>query len=262
MFDIVTNIDYCAESDDGGACEADEISTSSNRESTRTHRHEKVEKLVLIETQKCVDGRIFLIYSIQNSHNNKNFMIAQELDEENSDDWKCKPPVDCEVETLSQVLDFIISQKYPKSGASIHPPDEHTVKKRKHTAISKKVEDIDRDRVREGFKEGIVHSWNNHKGYGFVKEDETSQNIFFHMSRIVHKDWVPRKGERVEYKLLFDSNKMRDTAIGVSMVHNTKTHDHMPNYRQDRRDYGYQAYAPEYLPSAPQYSKLVRECEY
>ena len=211
MFDIATNVDYSVDSEDDGVFDSDEVST----------KKPPVDTLVLIETQKNIDGKVFLIYSIQNSSTANNFLIAQELAEETSDVWDCNRPADCKVETMSQVLDFIAT----KTRKNVEFLDEHCRKKRKHNEHEEKYT----ERVREGIKQGTVHSWNSSKGYGLVQEDETGGNIFFHMSRLVHREWLPIKDQRVEYKLQFNSNKMRETAVSVYTIR-----DYVPNYRQDR----------------------------
>lgn len=255
MPDIERNIDYCGES------EEEDVSTKTPTESPRRNHKEPIDKLVLIETQKNMDGRIFRIYSIQNSRNANNFMIAQELDEETSDVWDCNRPADCEVETMSQVIDFIATLKYDKTRKNVDSLDGHCRKKRKQSEHGEK----NTKRVREGIKKGIVHSWNSNKGYGFVQEDETNENIFFHMSNLVHREWLPRKGEHVEYKLQFNNKKMRDTAINVCTV-STNKHQHTQNYRQDRRDHaGQQAphmYGTPFYPTEQRHNNNNNECKY
>jgi len=250
MFDIEKNIDYCVESEEDGALESDEVYSKTPHDSPRRKCDKPLDNLVLIETQKNMDGKVFLIYSIQNSSNAKNFMIAQELAEENSDVWDCNRPADCEVETISQVIDYISTQKYAKARKSIDSLDERCHKKRKHSEHEEKP----MKRVREGIKQGIVHSWNSSKGYGFLQEDETSENIFFHMSRFVHQEWIPRKGERVEYKLQFNNKKMRETAVDICTVR-SNTHQYAPNYRQDRRDYAF-------FPTEQRHNNNNKECKY
>ena len=206
MFDI----DYSVESEDDGVFDST--------------KKPAVDTLVLIETQKNIDGKVFLIYSIQNSSTANNFMIAHELAQETSDVWDCNRPADCKVETMSQVLDFIAT----KTRKNVEFLDGSCRKRQlshKHSEYKEKYT----ERVREGTKQGTVHSWNSSKGYGFVQEDETGANIFFHTSRLVHREWLPIKGQRVEYKLQFNSNKMRETAVGVYTIR-----DHVPNYRHDR----------------------------
>ena len=249
MFDNETNLDYIAESEEDEPLESDDISTKTPHESPRSKCSKPVDKLVLIETQKTMDGKVFLIYSIQNSRNANNFMIAQEMAEGNCDVWDCNRPQDHEVETLSQVIDFIANLKNSKIMDNVNSFKEHSHKKRKHNEVEEK----DLKRVREGIKQGTIHSWNSSKGYGFVKEDETSENIFFHMSNIVNREWFPRKGERVEYKLQFNNKKMRETAVNVCTV---------CDYRQDRRDYAGNMYEAEYFPPEKWHHNTKKECKY
>jgi len=244
-----TNLDYISESEEDGAFRSDDVSTKTPRESPCRKYDNPVDKLILIETQKTMDGKIFLIYSIQNSRNSNNFMIAQEMAEGDSDAWDCNRPQDCEVKTLSQVIDFIATLKNSKIRNNVDPPKERSNKKRKHNELEEK----DLKRVREGIKQGTIHSWNISKGYGFVQEDETSENIFFHMSNLVHREWLPRKGERVEYKLHFNNKKMRETAVSVCAV---------CDYRQDRRDYADNIYEAACFPTQQWHNNTNKACEY
>merc|ERR1712032_1503884 len=48
---------------------------------------------------------------------------------------------------------------------------------------------------------GTVVTWNDERGYGFIKPDEGSENIFCHVSGFVDPFFIPQVGDAVTYKI-------------------------------------------------------------
>ena len=194
----------------------DEERENENDEiSTKSVSGKKKESMVLIESQKQVRGLVFHIYFIENSRDSKRFLISKKTLKLAEDEGSAYRPLEFECMTLKEAHDWIsrqTSSHEQKTQESNVIQNEHK-KKRSREPSGK-----DFDRVRQTTKEGNIFSWNTTKGYGFIREDETSKNIFFHTSRIGHSNWEPAKGDRVEYKLDFDEKKMRDTATEVKLV--------------------------------------------
>jgi len=202
--------DVVDDDDDDDDDDRNHLNLSDNEEFVK-----EKQKLILIETQHGIDDKVYLIYKILNSKDSNNFLIMQELESENSDEWNKERPVEIWVQTLSQVLESVAFQSKKKTHASHVKRDESLVnKKRKHEDIEK-----DKHRVRQGIKGGIIKTYKIDKGYGFVREDETGESIFFHTSRKIDNEWIPHVGERVEYTLQYDKTKKRETAVDVAMLY-------------------------------------------
>ncbi len=54
---------------------------------------------------------------------------------------------------------------------------------------------------------GIVDQWSDEKGFGFIKPDNGSGKIFFHISSVVTKERKPCAGDRVLFDTFFDSEQ-------------------------------------------------------
>ena len=216
------NVDYVDDDDD--ADDYNNLNLSDNEE----HEKEK-QKLILLETQHGVDNEIYLIYKILNSKDKNNFLIIQELESDKSDQWNKERPVELMLQTLSQVVESVAYQSKKKSHVSSVKGDEPSIKhedpcvKRDEPFVNKKRKNDeirnDKNRTRHGIKGGIIKGYKIENGYGFVQEDETGENIFFHTSRKLEKEWIPHIGERVEYKLQYDNTKKRETAVDVAVVY-------------------------------------------
>lgn len=60
---------------------------------------------------------------------------------------------------------------------------------------------------------GKVKFYNSEKGYGFIVNEETSKDIFFHMSGITDH-WEPQEGDKVAFNV--GQNNKGESAIDIS----------------------------------------------
>ena len=73
--------------------------------------------------------------------------------------------------------------------------------------------------------EGTILFYKRKNRYGFIKEDNKSEGeneIFFHSSGIVDKNFSPKKGERVTYDAVESNKKIKNktvmNAVNVKIV--------------------------------------------
>jgi len=189
-----------------------------DKDKKSTTKTDKVqENMILIESHKAEPGLVFLVYFIQHSRDSKRFLISkivtaqrEQVQSVGTEEYK---PVKFECVSLVQVSEWIVKQisLYRRQISSAN--DEEIGNTKKRPTLMPKT-----DFSKSQLQEGTVHSWNTTKGYGFVKGDETTENIFFHTSRVRTRGWEPVKGERVKYYVGFDDKKSRDTAVDVELI--------------------------------------------
>jgi cold shock protein len=64
--------------------------------------------------------------------------------------------------------------------------------------------------------EGIVVRFNADRGFGFIRPDDESNDLYFHCTNQVVKEWVPSPGERVQFEL--GENNQGPTAIAIVLL--------------------------------------------
>lgn len=62
---------------------------------------------------------------------------------------------------------------------------------------------------------GVIIKYNYSKGYGFIKEDNTGENIFFHISKF-EEDFEPQKQMRVIYNK--ETSKRGENAVDITTI--------------------------------------------
>lgn len=67
-------------------------------------------------------------------------------------------------------------------------------------------------------KQGTVKFFNGIKGYGFIKNDETNEDIFVHFSALNDGVKELREGQKVTYEVEQDSKSGKDRAANVSIA--------------------------------------------
>jgi cold shock CspA family protein len=202
------------------------------RDDMSTTKTDKVrEKMILIESHKADPGLVFLVYFIQHSRDSKRFLVSkintaqrEQVQSAGTEEYK---PVDFQFVSLVQVSEWIVKQTSRCRRLNSTANDEEIGNTKKRPRLMPKT-----DSSKSQLQEGTVHSWNTTKGYGFVKGDETTENIFFHTSRVRTRGWEPVKGERVKYYVGFDDKKSRDTAVDVEVI---DWHVHSPSIGQQYR---------------------------
>ncbi|CAG0941856.1 Cold shock protein CspA [Candidatus Brocadiaceae bacterium] len=54
--------------------------------------------------------------------------------------------------------------------------------------------------------EGIIKSWLNDKGFGFIQPNEGGKDIFIHIRDLKHQNYQPKIGDKIVYKITSDKN--------------------------------------------------------
>ena len=54
--------------------------------------------------------------------------------------------------------------------------------------------------------EGIIKSWLNDKGFGFIQPNEGGKDIFIHIRDLKHENYQPIVGDKIIYKISSDKN--------------------------------------------------------
>ncbi len=62
---------------------------------------------------------------------------------------------------------------------------------------------------------GIVKFFNETKGFGFIKEDDSENELFVHVSAIL--DWEIKEGDHVEYEEV-EGNNGKTQAANVKVI--------------------------------------------
>ncbi len=66
-------------------------------------------------------------------------------------------------------------------------------------------------------KQGTVKFFNSVKGFGFIKNDETSDEIFVHISALNDGLKDLNEGQKVTYEVEKDPKSNKDRAVNVSL---------------------------------------------
>ena len=70
--------------------------------------------------------------------------------------------------------------------------------------------------------EGIIVSYKHDRGFGFIRPDDGSDDLYFHCTAQVVRDWLPAPGERVQYEV--GENNQGPTAIAIVLVARASGH--------------------------------------
>lgn len=65
---------------------------------------------------------------------------------------------------------------------------------------------------------GTVKFFNSVKGYGFIKNDETGNDVFVHTSALNDGLKELQEGQKVTYDIEKDPKNNKDRAINVSVI--------------------------------------------
>lgn len=63
------------------------------------------------------------------------------------------------------------------------------------------------------FKQGVVKSFQQDRGFGFIQLEEGNRDIFFHIKDFPHRDIPVKVGERVKFEIVEDQAKLRAAEI-------------------------------------------------
>lgn len=64
---------------------------------------------------------------------------------------------------------------------------------------------------------GEIVRWNSDKGFGFMKPDNGSADMFVHVSDLLDGDGSVLEGDRVTFEVAFDDRKGKDHAVKVAV---------------------------------------------
>ncbi|NLC48295.1 MAG: cold-shock protein [Tenericutes bacterium] len=67
-------------------------------------------------------------------------------------------------------------------------------------------------------KKGTVKFFNVTKGFGFIKNDENSEEIFVHVSALNDGLKELKEGQKVSYEVEKDQRSSKDRAVNVSVI--------------------------------------------
>lgn len=65
---------------------------------------------------------------------------------------------------------------------------------------------------------GTVKFFNSEKGYGFIKNDETGNDVFVHMTALNDGLKELQEGQKVSYEIETDPKSNKDRATNVSVL--------------------------------------------
>jgi uncharacterized membrane protein YsdA (DUF1294 family)/cold shock CspA family protein len=73
-------------------------------------------------------------------------------------------------------------------------------------------------------REGTVIRWNDERGFGFVRDSVTSDQIFLHISEISQKWLRPKVGDQISYLIALDGGgKKRARSVSITSIGFTET---------------------------------------
>ncbi|MBA7622578.1 putative cold shock protein A [subsurface metagenome] len=70
---------------------------------------------------------------------------------------------------------------------------------------------------KEKVYQGIVKSYNEKKGYGFIAREDNQGDLFFHVSDLVDRNHNPQQNDEVEFEVA-EGRKGRQKATQVKRV--------------------------------------------
>jgi len=66
----------------------------------------------------------------------------------------------------------------------------------------------------------VIVSWNGNSAYGIIRALDTKETLLFHVTGKKSKDWLPGKGQIVEFKPVMDKIKKKTIAVNVCLFMN------------------------------------------
>jgi CspA family cold shock protein len=64
---------------------------------------------------------------------------------------------------------------------------------------------------------GIIKKWDDDRGYGFIKCDDGSADVFAHVKYMAGL-FRPAEGQRVAFEIVLDQRSGRDRAAGIRLA--------------------------------------------
>ena len=156
---------------------------------------------------------------IENSRDDKKFVV-EEVDENGQ--WVCKNHFFTDIFDAVDFYGMRLKQGVlPRDPAA----DQHRHSKKRRSNADCRAEST-REKPRDSCDVpekvvscGDVEMWNVVGGYGFVRDDESQQTIFFHTTHKHLSTWMPMRGDAVQYRIGFDPQKNRVTAFDIGLRH-------------------------------------------
>lgn len=88
--------------------------------------------------------------------------------------------------------------------------------------------------------QGKIVRWNEERGFGFVQEDITKQEIFIHISSLNVRTPPPEIGEKIEFETLFNEKKGKTEvkkAVYLDRIAPLSINKERKKYSQNRKSY-------------------------
>lgn len=89
------------------------------------------------------------------------------------------------------------------------------------------------------FSEGIIKTYNEEKGFGFIQIENQKKDLFFHIKDLPNKQCLPKIGEKLKFRIVSDNNgKMKAENIVRLDLKIKEINNTIPNktsYRSKRK---------------------------
>lgn len=59
------------------------------------------------------------------------------------------------------------------------------------------------------FNEGAIKTYNENRGFGFIKIEGEEKDLFFHVTDFTHKQYPPKIGEKLKFRIVSETGKIR-----------------------------------------------------
>ena len=112
----------------------------------------------------------------------------------------------------SNSLDDMIAYVNEDGSISSTPPDENEKEETNLEDIQVSVPKDDPSQEPDPIRQGTVAFFNDNKGYGFIKDSETGENIFVHASGLLEDI---QEGNRVQFEVIQGDRGLNATEVKI-----------------------------------------------
>ena len=112
----------------------------------------------------------------------------------------------------SNSLDDMIAYVNEDGSISSTPPEENEKEETNLEDIQVSVPKDDPSQEPDPIRQGTVAFFNDNKGYGFIKDSETGENIFVHVSGLLEDI---QEGNRVQFEVIKGDRGLNATEVKI-----------------------------------------------